>query len=263
MTCGGYCRWWSCWRGQAATLVVRGAVFLLALSHMFFVLFSDFFFLLASPLFSLLSLLFSSLSLLFSPLPHFSSSVFFFSFPPLCFCSFFGFVFLLLFLSSSFFFFFCSFRSSRHSTLLCPFFLLLPCFYRQKQSRDVARAAIMLPPLHRHSNTWKVFGQVGGPWLVPFLGFFKGEAGENRGKKKSSSSLASCVQGKKKTHYAVWNDTVLVPFFFFSWTVHETTPFWTKCVVSFKRKRRQKRVKVHIGPQFLISSIKSSIAILI
>jgi hypothetical protein len=43
----------------------------------------------------------------------------------------------------------------------------------------------------------------------------------------------------------------------------ETTPFWTKHAVSFKRKRRQKHVRVHIGPQFVICSIESSIAILI
>jgi hypothetical protein len=61
---------------------------------------------------------------------------------------------------------------------------------------------------------------------------------------KSSSSPASRVQRKKKTHDAL-----------------KTTPFWTKRVVSFKRERRQKHV--HIGPQFVICSIKSSIAILI
>jgi hypothetical protein len=41
------------------------------------------------------------------------------------------------------------------------------------------------------------------------------------------------------------------------------TPFWTKYIVSFKRKRRQKRVKVQISLQFVIYSIKSSISILI
>jgi hypothetical protein len=46
-------------------------------------------------------------------------------------------------------------------------------------------------------------------------------------------------------------------FLFFSWTVHERAPFWTKCVISFKRKRQQKHVRVHIGPQFVICSIKS------
>jgi hypothetical protein len=40
-------------------------------------------------------------------------------------------------------------------------------------------------------------------------------------------------------------------------------PFWTKHVVSFKSKWRQKRVRVQISPQFVICSIKSSIAILI
>jgi hypothetical protein len=45
--------------------------------------------------------------------------------------------------------------------------------------------------------------------------------------------------------------------------VDETTLFWTKCAISFKRKRKQKRVKVQISLQFMICSIKSSIAILI
>jgi hypothetical protein len=45
--------------------------------------------------------------------------------------------------------------------------------------------------------------------------------------------------------------------------MYETTTFWTKRTVSFKRKRWQKHVKIHIGPQFVIYSIESSIAILI
>jgi hypothetical protein len=45
--------------------------------------------------------------------------------------------------------------------------------------------------------------------------------------------------------------------------VDEMTPFWTKHVISFKRKRRQKRVKVQIIHQFVICSIKSSIVFLI
>jgi hypothetical protein len=55
---------------------------------------------------------------------------------------------------------------------------------------------------------------------------------KNRGM-KSSSSLASPVQGKKKTHSAVQNDTILGFSFFFN---SGTTLFWTKHVVSFKRK---------------------------
>jgi hypothetical protein len=45
--------------------------------------------------------------------------------------------------------------------------------------------------------------------------------------------------------------------------VDETTLFWPKRAVSFKRKGKQKRVKVQINLQFVICSIKSSIAILI
>jgi len=36
--------------------------------------------------------------------------------------------------------------------LFCP-----PCFYRKKQGRDMAGAATVPSPLHRPSNTWKVF----------------------------------------------------------------------------------------------------------
>ena len=46
-------------------------------------------------------------------------------------------------------------------------------------------------------------------------------------------------------------------FFFFFLTVHETASFWAKRAVSFKRKRRKKCVRVHIGPQFVICSIES------
>ena len=77
-------------------------------------------------------LIFPSLSS--SPLSSFSSSLFFFLYcllPLSCF--------LLVF--SPFF----SGLSSL-SALLCSFFLLLLCFYRQKQGRDVAGAATVLPP---------------------------------------------------------------------------------------------------------------------
>jgi hypothetical protein len=46
-------------------------------------------------------------------------------------------------------------------------------------------------------------------------------------------------------------------FFFFFLIVHETASFWAKRAVSFKRKRRKKCVRVHIGPQFVICSIES------
>jgi len=81
----------------------------------------SFFFL--SPLFFIL---FSTFSFFFSLLPLFSSlSVFFSLCPP-------------------------------PSLSYLVFFLLLPCFYRQKQGRDMARVATVLPPLHHPSNMWKV-----------------------------------------------------------------------------------------------------------
>jgi hypothetical protein len=46
----------------------------------------------------------------------------------------------------------------------------------------------------------------------------------------ASSSPASLVQGKKKTHNVVQNGIILAPSFFFSFflTVDETVPFWIK-----------------------------------
>ena len=68
-----------------------------------------------------------------------------------------------------------------------------------------------------------------------------GEKLGEKGKKKSSSSPALRVQGKKKSYSAVktalfWASV----FFFFFATVNETAPFWSKRAISFKRKRRQK-----------------------
>jgi hypothetical protein len=45
--------------------------------------------------------------------------------------------------------------------------------------------------------------------------------------------------------------------------MNETILFWTKCVVSFKKKRMPKHVNFQISPQFFICSIKYSIEILI
>jgi hypothetical protein len=52
-------------------------------------------------------------------------------------------------------------------------------------------------------------------------------------------------------------------FFLFLFQTHETASFWPKRAVSFKRKLAPKRVIFQISPQFMIYSIKSSIAILI
>jgi hypothetical protein len=68
-----------------------------------------------------------------------------------------------------------------------------------------------------------------------------------------------CTLGKKKIYSAIQNGTVLVFFL----TVDETASFCPKHVVSFKRKWRQGFVNLKICPQFVICSIKSSIAILI
>jgi hypothetical protein len=87
------------------------------------------------------------------------------------------------------------------------------------------------------------FRQMGG-----FIGFFwvLGERERERERNRwrgtyAFSFLASRIQGKKKTHSVVQNDTILgfFSFFFLFLTVDETTSFFPKHVVSFKRKWRQ------------------------
>jgi hypothetical protein len=62
--------------------------------------------------------------------------------------------------------------------------------------------------------------------MVGVFLMFRREREREKSVKKSSSSPASHVQGKKKTHSVVQNGTVWVLFFFES--VHETTPFLGK-----------------------------------
>jgi hypothetical protein len=76
-------------------------------------------------------------------------------------------------------------------------------------------------------------------------------------KEKSSSSLASRVQGKKKTHRAVQNGIVWVFSFFFREQCMKRSGFGQNAPFHLKGKRRQKCVRVHIDPQFVICSIKS------
>jgi hypothetical protein len=136
-------------------------------------LFSRFF----SPYVLLLSLLFplsvlSSLSLFcFSLLSHYSSLFFFLFFFFVFSCSLSLFLYFLLFLLffclSLFFFLFFSVLSSMlfcsRSPLSCaPFFVMPPCFYRQKQGRDVAGVATVLPPHNCLRGTFPPFFTA--PW---------------------------------------------------------------------------------------------------
>jgi len=124
LTCGGCCSWRSCWSRQARALVVRDGrqcCSFFFLSPLFFLYFICFFFFLSFfSFFSLLSLLLLS-SLLFS---------------------------LSLF-------------SSLPSSLSnMSFFLLLPYFCLQKQGRDMAGAATVLPPL-QHVESFFLASRVG------------------------------------------------------------------------------------------------------
>jgi hypothetical protein len=116
----------------------------------------------------------------FFPLYPYSASLFFLTIH-LCFFSFsFSLFFLALSLSSFIFFFSCYssvslfffflFFSVLSSMLFCsrsplscaPFFVMPPCFYRQKQGRDVAGVATVLPPHNCLRGTFPPFFTA--PW---------------------------------------------------------------------------------------------------
>jgi hypothetical protein len=108
------------------------------------------------------------------------------------------------------------------SALLSPspvsFFLLLPCFYKQKQGRDMAGAATVLLPLHHPSNTWKVsFWQVGlvDVFLKGSQCLFEGRDGGDRGRK---IFFFPCFAhpGEEENPQFCQNGTVSVPSLYFS-----------------------------------------------
>jgi len=128
--------------------------------------------------------------------------------------SFFSLLLLLLFFSffrsSPSLLFSCSLLFSFFS--LCPllslssfFFLLLPCFYRQKQGRDMVGAATVLPPLHRPSNTWKVVGV-----------FLEGVGGGDRGRKNLLLPPLRASRGRRRPTVP-FKTTPFRPLFFFWW----------------------------------------------
>jgi len=104
--------------------------------------------------------------------------------------------------------------------------------------------------------------------LPGFLGKWGGEREKQNAGENSSFFLCSlCVQEKKKAYDVVQNGTVCL-FLFFE-TVHETTSFYPKRAISFKREWRQNvsnsklglqfaRI-FHFGPWSRISAIKSLI----
>ena len=147
-----------------------------------------------------------------SPLFSLYSFIFFY----LCSSSFsFSFVFSLS-ISLTFFALLCSPLSSPLSFCSLSFFSSsLPLFLKTKigEGRGWGGHCVAAPP---------TCGKCG---LCRRL--FKGKDGGDRGRKKSFSSPALRVQGKKG--YSVW-------------IVYETTPFCTKRAISFKRKRRQKNM---------------------
>jgi hypothetical protein len=85
--------------------------------------------------------------------------------------------------------------------------------------------AIVLPPLHRPSNTWKAFGKWGVLGQRLFDAFQRKKVGENRGKKNLLLPLLRASRGRRRP--TVLFKTAMFRAFFFL-TVYETTPFWTE-----------------------------------
>ena len=138
--------------------------------------------------------------------------------PPLSsiFCYFIFFFFFLFFDLLSLSLFFSSLPSSL--PLLSRFFFSSPVFYKQKQGRDMARAATVLLPLHHPSNTWKVsFWQVGlvGVFLKGSRCLFEGRDGGDRGRK---IFFFPCFArpGEEENPQCRQNGTVSVPSLYFS-----------------------------------------------
>ena len=135
-----------------------------------------------------------------------------------------------------FFFFFRPSPSlfSSFSSLLCPLFFVpphfsraLPCIYRKNRGDRGKGRPLCNRPKNCPGNTTPsspTRGKLRATGVGRSL-FERELVVENRGRKKSSSSPASRVQGKKKGYSAVQNGTVLVSFFFFFLTVHETRRF--------------------------------------
>ena len=136
---------------------------------------SSYFFLFFLPSFSFFSVFFPSFLLLSIPILLLSSfSQFLFVFFSFSFSLFFLALSLPLFSSfsaillslSSFFSFFSVLSSilfcSRSPLSCAPFFVMPPCFYRQKQGRDVAGVATVLPPHNCLRGTFPLFFTA--PW---------------------------------------------------------------------------------------------------
>jgi len=197
----------------------------------------------------------------FSPLYPYSAPLFFLSIPLYCFFFFFP-VFLLFFLCFFFSFSLSVFCSLLYFFLFFPvlyppfffFYSLFPYFYRKNRGERArgnhyaagpktargAHSLLFSPPLDRP----QVRGYTSGVMVGLFYAFWR-KRERKVGEKISFFPCLACpeeeedLQCRSKRHHLG---------LFFTWTVHETALFWTKRAVSFKRKRRQKGVRVHIGP---------------
>jgi hypothetical protein len=81
----------------------------------------------------------------------------------------------------------------------------------------------VLPPLHRPSNTWKAFGQVGVLGRRLFDAFERKKVGENRGKKNLLLPLIRTSRGRRR-HMVPFKTTPFLRLLFFK-TMYKTAPF--------------------------------------
>ena len=176
-------------------------------------------------------------------------------------------LFFILF-SASFFFFFRPSPSlfSSFSALFCPLFSVpphlsraLPCIYRKNRGDRSRGRPLCSHPKNGPRNTPPPSSPTRRKLRASGVGrrlFERELAVENRGRKNLLLPLLRASRGRRKVTVP-FKTAPFWSFFFFFLIVHETASFWAKRAVSFKRKRRKKCVRVHIGPQFVICSIES------
>ena len=165
------------------------------------------------------------------------------------------FFFLLL---SAFTFSFLFFLCSSLPSLFCSPHLsrALPCIYRKNRGDRGRGRPLCSHPKNCPRNTPPPSSPTRRKLRASGVGrrlFERELAVENRGRKNLLLPLLRASRGRRK----VTVPFKTAPFWYFFLIVHETASFWAKRAISFKRKRRKKCVRVHIGPQFVICSIES------
>ena len=162
-------------------------------------------------------------------------------------------MFSLFFVPLYFLFFLSSFFSFPPLLSCVIFFILLPCFYRQKQGRGVAGVATVLPPHNCPRGMFPFFSPPRGRPQVKvytrgaMVGIFlmllrKRSRGKQR--KNLLLPLFCASRGRRKVTVSFKTTPFWSHLFFFAWTVHETVPFWTKRIVKEKRAKLMPKSKL-------------------